>query len=191
MEAEEVKKLGGLHVIGTERHEARRIDDQLRGRSGRQGDPGSSQFFVSTEDDVIRVFGGDRLKNLMETLGVGEEDVIENKFISRAIEQAQFRIEGHNFDARKYVLEYDDVMNKHRSSIYHLRRYVLFNDNIRETVLGYVLDIVNQIVSMHAPEDETIDWNLEEISESLKTLLGPNTNIHPNLIHKIHWKISL
>ena len=188
LEAEEVKKLGGLHVIGTERHEARRIDDQLRGRSGRQGDPGSSQFFVSTEDDVIRVFGGDRLKNLMETLGVGEEDVIENKFISRAIEQAQFRIEGHNFDARKYVLEYDDVMNKHRSAIYHLRRDVLFNDNIRETVLGYVLDIVNQIVSMHAPEDETIDWNLEEISESLKTLLGPNTNIHPNLIEVANEK---
>lgn len=177
-----VRELGGLHVIGTERHEARRIDDQLRGRSGRQGDPGSSQFFVSTEDDVIRVFGGDRLKNLMETLGVGEEDMIENKFISRAIEQAQFRIEGHNFDIRKYVLEYDDVMNKHREAIYHLRRDVLFNDNIKETVLGYVLDIVNQVVSMHAPEDETVEWNLEEISESLKSLIGQNENLHSSLI---------
>ncbi|MDP3792742.1 MAG: preprotein translocase subunit SecA [bacterium] len=181
-EARKVCELGGLHVIGTERHEARRIDDQLRGRSGRQGDPGSSQFFVSTEDEVIRVFGGDRLKNIMETLGVGEEDVIENKFISRAIEQAQSRIEGHNFDARKYVLEYDDVMNKHRTTIYHLRRDVLFNDNIRETVLGYVLDVVGQIVSMHAPEDDTVEWNLEEITESIKALTSRNEELHSNLI---------
>jgi len=174
-EREKILELGGLHVIGTERHEARRIDDQLRGRAGRQGDSGSSQFFVSTEDDVIRVFGGDRLKSLMETLGVGEEDVIENGFISRAIEQAQSRIEGHNFDIRKYVLEYDDVMNKHRGAIYNLRREVLFSGNIKETVLGYVLDVVNQIVSLHAPEDEISDWNLEEISESIKALVVTST----------------
>ncbi len=167
-----VREAGGLHVIGTERHEARRIDDQLRGRSGRQGDPGSSQFFVSTEDDVIRVFGGDRLTNLMNTLGIGEDDVIENRFVSRAIEQAQSRIEGHNFDIRKYVLEYDDVMNKHRDAIYRLRKEILFSDNIKETVLGYVLDVVNQIVILHAPEGETAEWNLEEIAESIKALVG-------------------
>ncbi|MDP3697761.1 MAG: preprotein translocase subunit SecA [Candidatus Taylorbacteria bacterium] len=181
-EARMVCDLGGLHVIGTERHEARRIDDQLRGRAGRQGDPGSSQFFVSTEDDVIRIFGGDRLKNMMDTLGIGEEDVIENKFISRAIEQAQFRIEGHNFDIRKYVLEYDDVMNKHREAIYRLRKEVLFSKDMKETVLGYVLDVVNQIVTLHAPEDEMAEWNLEEIAESIKTLVGKNDSIHADLI---------
>jgi preprotein translocase subunit SecA len=181
-ESERVRETGGLHVIGTERHEARRIDDQLRGRAGRQGDPGSSQFFVSTEDDVIRVFGGDRLKNMMETLGVGEDDVIENRFISRAIEQAQFRIEGHNYDIRKYVLEYDDVMNKHRDAIYRLRKDVLFSENIKETVLGYVMDVVGQIVNLHAPEDEMSEWNVEEISESIKTIIVKDGSLHSDII---------
>ncbi|MDO8496766.1 MAG: preprotein translocase subunit SecA [bacterium] len=176
-EARKVRDLGGLHVIGTERHEARRIDDQLRGRAGRQGDPGSSQFFISMEDDVVRVFGGDRLKNMMETLGIGEEDVIENRFVSRAIEQAQSRIEGHNFDIRKYVLEYDDVMNKHRDATYRLRKEILFSDNIKETVLGYVLDVINQIVTLHASEDETAEWNLEEIAESVKAIIGSPSSV--------------
>jgi len=154
----------------------------LRGRSGRQGEPGSSQFFVSTEDEVIRIFGGDRLKNMMETLGIGEEDVIENRFISRAIEQAQSRIEGHNFDIRKYVLEYDDVMNKHREAIYRLRKEVLFSKNVKETVLGYALDIVNQIVTLHAPEDGMAEWNVEEISESINALIGKNSSLHSELI---------
>lgn len=179
--SQKVKDLGGLHVIGTERHEARRIDDQLRGRSGRQGDPGSTQFFVSTEDDVIRIFGGDRLKNLMDTLGIGEDDVIENRMVSRAIEQAQSKIEGHNFDIRKYVLEYDDVMNKHRDSVYRLRRELLFSDNVKENILGYVLDVVNNLVSFHASE-ETGEWNLEEIAESIKTLTGKVDNFHSKLI---------
>ena len=181
-EADKVRELGGLHVIGTERHEARRIDDQLRGRAGRQGDPGSSQFFVSTDDDVIRIFGGDRLKNLMERLGIGEDDMIENRFVSNAIEQAQSRIEGHNFDIRKYVLEYDDVMNKHRDGIYHLRKETLFSDSIKETVLGYVMDVVRQIVNLHAPEDEMSEWNTEEIAESIKALLGQDNNLHTELI---------
>ncbi|MDP2647657.1 MAG: preprotein translocase subunit SecA, partial [Candidatus Yanofskybacteria bacterium] len=134
-EYQRVRGSGGLHVIGTERHEARRIDDQLRGRAGRQGDPGSSQFFVSTDDELVRVFGGDRLKNIMERLGVGEDDVIENKFISNAIQQAQAKIEGHNFDMRKYVLEYDDVVNKHREAIYRLRRSALDSKNNRDIAL--------------------------------------------------------
>jgi preprotein translocase subunit SecA len=124
-EAQKIREVGGIHVIGTERHEARRIDNQLRGRSGRQGDPGSSQFFVSLEDELMRRFGGDRIKKMMETLGVPEDQPIENKFISNAIEKAQARIEGFNFDIRKHVLEYDDVMNKHRDVIYRMRKEIL------------------------------------------------------------------
>jgi len=123
--AEGVRELGGLHVIGTERHESRRIDNQLRGRAGRQGDQGSSQFFVSMEDDLMRIFGGERMKNLMDTLGLPEDMPIENKMISRSIESSQKRVEGHNFDMRKHLVEYDDVMNKHREVIYKKRRRIL------------------------------------------------------------------
>lgn len=124
-EARRVREVGGLHVIGTERHEARRIDNQLRGRSGRQGDPGSSQFFISLEDDLMRIFGGDRIKNLMEMLKVPEDEPIEAKLISGVIESAQEKIEGMNFDLRKHILEYDDVMNKHRETIYRKRKEFL------------------------------------------------------------------
>ncbi len=168
-EAQKVRDAGGLHVIGTERHEARRIDDQLRGRAGRQGDPGSSQFFVSTEDELVRIFGGDRLKKIMETMGVGDDDVIENSFISSAIQQAQTRIEGHNFDARKYVLEYDDVMNKHRVAIYGLRKRALNDQNLRELVMGYVHEFVENIIRVHTTT-ETGDWNAAELTEGLKSL---------------------
>lgn len=124
-ESEEVKKLGGLHVIGTERHDARRIDDQLRGRAGRQGDPGSTQFFISLEDDLMRIFGGDRIKNLMTVLNVPEDEPIQAGMISGAIESAQSKIEGFNFDARHHLLEYDDVINKHREIIYKKRKEIL------------------------------------------------------------------
>lgn len=124
-EAEKIKRLGGLHVLGTERHEARRIDNQLRGRAGRQGDPGSSQFFVSLEDSLMRIFGGEKLKTLMSRLKIPEDQPIEAKLISGAIESAQSKIEGMNFDARKHVLEYDDVMNKHRKVIYNKRKEIL------------------------------------------------------------------
>jgi preprotein translocase subunit SecA len=124
-EYEKIKKLGGLHVIGTERHEARRIDDQLRGRAGRQGDPGSSQFFVSLEDELIKIFGGEKIKSLMDKLQMPEEMPIESKFISKAIEEAQARVEGLNFDLRKQLLEYDEVLNKHRETIYRKRREIL------------------------------------------------------------------
>lgn len=170
-EADKVRKAGGLHVIGTERHEARRIDNQLRGRAGRQGDPGSSQFFVSTEDDLARVFGGDRLKNLMERLGVGEEDVIENRFVSKAIEQAQARIEGHHFDSRKYVLEYDDVMNRHRAAIYGLRNQILANPKNKEIMTEYLEWGVEQLVRAHTIS-ETGEWNIKELDESLRALLA-------------------
>jgi len=142
---EEQKKViesGGLHVIGTERHEARRIDNQLRGRSGRQGDPGSSQFFVSLEDDLMRIFGGDRIKALMETMKIPEDQPIEAKMISKAIESAQSKVEGMNFDAREHVLEYDDVMNKHREVFYKKRKEVL--EKSQDSLRPYVLEIIKK-----------------------------------------------
>ena len=169
-EAHKVLEAGGLHVIGTERHEARRIDNQLRGRAGRQGDPGSSQFFVSAEDDVVRIFGGDRLKNLMERLGVKEDEAIENRLVGRAIEQAQSKIEGHNFDTRKYVLEYDDVMNKHRTVIYRMRNEALQVPSVRDTILEYVHKEIDLIVSAHT-DVETGDVNFEEINKHFRTVI--------------------
>ncbi len=129
---EKVISSGGLFVLGTERHESRRIDNQLRGRSGRQGDPGESRFYISLDDDLMRIFGGDRLKNMMERLGLPDDQPIENKMVSRAIESAQRRVEGHNFDIRKHLVEYDDVMNKHREVIYRRRRKVLMLDAKKE-----------------------------------------------------------
>ena len=174
-------KAGGLHVIGTERHEARRIDDQLRGRAGRQGDPGSSRFFVSVEDELVRVFGGDKLKNLMDRLGVGDDDVIENRFVSSAIAQAQSRIEGHNFDTRKYVLEYDDVMNKHRGAVYRLRKEVLLSENSKDIVSGYLQIQIKNLVDFHTQGQEH-DWNIEEMGESLKTMLPIDGDMHSQLL---------
>ena len=179
-EAQKVKEVGGLHVLGTERHEARRIDNQLRGRAGRQGDPGSSQFFVSTEDDLARVFGGDRLKNLMERLGVGEDDVIENRFVSRALEQAQAKIEGFNFDSRKYVLEYDDVMNRHRTAIYELRNKILTSPSSKDLIFEYFDWLTDRLVEMHT-KSETGEWNTEEVAETIKTLTVSEQNVHENL----------
>jgi len=140
-EAEIVRKLGGLHVIGTERHEAKRIDNQLRGRAGRQGDPGSSQFFVSLEDELIRIFGGDRIKSLMEALKIPDDEPIESRLITKAIEEAQSRVEGFNFDLRKHLLEYDNVMNIHRETFYRKRREILEAppEVLREKILNMVL----------------------------------------------------
>ena len=178
---QETIKAGGLCVIGTERHEARRIDDQLRGRAGRQGDPGSSRFFVSVEDELVRVFGGDKLKNLMDRLGVGEDDVIENRFVSSAIAQAQSRIEGHNFDIRKYVLEYDDVMNKHREAIYRLRKEILASENSKEIIWEYLQTQIGNLVDFHT-QGQDYKWNIEEMAESLKTLLPVGGEINTQLV---------
>ncbi|MDD2696925.1 MAG: preprotein translocase subunit SecA [Candidatus Pacebacteria bacterium] len=141
-EAQKIKELGGLHVIGTERHEARRIDNQLRGRAGRQGDPGSSQFFVSLEDDLMRIFGSDRIKSLMGVLKIPEDQPIETKIISGAIESAQGKIEGFNFDLRKHILEYDDVMNKHREVIYKKRKEIL--EKSKDELKSYILEIAKK-----------------------------------------------
>lgn len=146
---EGVDKLGGLHVIGTERHESRRIDNQLRGRSGRQGDPGSSQFYVSLEDDLMRIFGSERIASIMTTLGIDEDTPIENRMISRSLEGAQKKVEGHNFDTRKQLVEYDDVMNKHREVIYARRRKALENTNLRPEILGMIKEEFIAMVSAH------------------------------------------
>jgi len=173
-EHEKVVSSGGLHIIGTERHEARRIDNQLRGRAGRQGDPGSSQFFVSLEDDLMRIFGSDRLKRMMEMLNVPEDQPIENRMISRAIESAQGKIEGYNFDIRKHVLEYDDVMNKQRQRIYRWRREVLEGRNIGEktlhqTILESVEKEIRQTVEFNTQTDIP-EWNLKEIYETANSV---------------------
>ncbi len=183
-EAAVVRELGGLCVFGTERHEARRIDDQLRGRAGRQGDPGASQFFVSTEDELVRIFSGERLTNIMNTLGVTDEDVIENRLVSRSIAQAQSRIEGHNFDARKYVLEYDDVMNKHRETIYGIRRTVLGSNDIREQVLGYLDDEIHALVAAHVNQ-ETSELNIDGIVAAARSLAPFDETLHATLSTKM------
>jgi preprotein translocase subunit SecA len=149
MLGEEVSDLGGLHVIGTERHESRRIDNQLRGRSGRQGDPGSSQFYVSLEDDLMRIFGGERIAGLMNSLGLDEDTPIENSIITRSIESAQKKVEGHNFDIRKQLVEYDDVMNKHRTAVYIRRRKALENANLRPEIQGFIEREIRAAVGAH------------------------------------------
>jgi len=142
-EAQKVKEAGGLHVLGTERHEARRIDNQLRGRSGRQGDPGSTQFFVSLEDELMQRFGSEKIKNFMDILKVPEDQPIENKMISSAIEKAQAKIEGYNFDIRKHVLDYDEVMNKQREAVYNMRKEILF-DSSDEEIHNKIKELMNE-----------------------------------------------
>ncbi|MBU1137202.1 preprotein translocase subunit SecA, partial [Patescibacteria group bacterium] len=169
---DEVVKSGGLYVIGSERHEARRIDDQLRGRAGRQGDPGSSRFFVSLEDDLMRIFGGDKVKSLMERLKVPNDQAIENKFISKAIESAQSRIEGYNFDIRKHVLEYDDVLNKQRETIYKKRKEILTNSNLKPEFLKMIESEIRGFVHLHAQGEVREKWNIKEIGEIAQSIFG-------------------
>ena len=149
---EEVIKLGGLHILGTERHESRRIDNQLRGRAGRQGDPGSSRFYVSLEDEIMRLFGGDKVSPMLAKLGMTEDMPIEHPFISKAIENAQTRVEGHNFEIRKYLLDYDNVMNKQRETVYGMRREFMENGDVRDRVLDMIDEICENLVFDCAPE---------------------------------------
>ncbi|HIF62645.1 MAG TPA: preprotein translocase subunit SecA [Deltaproteobacteria bacterium] len=167
-EHEEVLAAGGLHIVGTERHESRRIDNQLRGRSGRQGDPGSSRFFMSLEDDLLRVFGAERIQGLMERMGMEDGVPIEAKMVSRAIENAQKRVEGQNFDTRKHLIEYDDVMNKQREVVYHRRRECLSEGELRTEVLGMAAAAATDLVALHANEEiETAEWELESLDDAL------------------------
>jgi len=155
----DVIKAGGLHVIGTERHESRRIDNQLRGRSGRQGDPGSSKFYLSLEDDLMRIFGGEQISGLMDRLKLPEDQPIENRLISRAIEQAQVKVEGFHFDARKRVVEYDDIANQQREIIYSLRKRILEAKNIHEEIVEKLKAQVDQIILMSVSEKGEIDYD--------------------------------
>jgi preprotein translocase subunit SecA len=164
-EREEVLARGGLHILGTERHESRRIDNQLRGRSGRQGDPGSSRFFLSLEDDLMRIFGSDRIQGLMGRLGMQEGEAIEHNMVSRAIERAQKQVEGRNFETRKHLLEYDDVMNKQREAIYQLRRDIFDGKEGRDYILGVARDIVDTLLATHCPEKmDPSEWTLTELA---------------------------
>ncbi len=174
----QVAELGGLHVIGTERHEARRIDDQLRGRAGRQGDPGSSQFYVSLEDDLMRIFGGERVANLMNTFNLPEDQPIENKMISRAIESAQAKIEGYNFDLRKHVLEYDDVLNKQREVIYRRRKQVLKAKNLKSEILEMIENEIRGVVGLHT---QAQPWNYKEMSEVSQSIFQAPENLEEKL----------
>ncbi|MBU9712790.1 preprotein translocase subunit SecA [Evansella tamaricis] len=161
---EGVRELGGLFVLGTERHESRRIDNQLRGRSGRQGDPGESRFYLSLEDTLMRRFGSENMSNMMEKLGLDEDQPIESKLVSRAVEQAQKRVEGNNFDARKQILQYDDVMREQRDIIYEQRMEVLESQNLREVVEKMIESTIERTVSAYTPADEVPeDWNLQGI----------------------------
>lgn len=172
-EANYVKELGGLHVIGTERHEARRIDNQLRGRSGRQGDPGSSQFFISMEDDLMRAFGYERVKVLMERLGLPDDMPIEHRLISRTIETAQRQIESQNFNIRKHLLEYDDVLNKQREVIYRERKKILINENIRDMVKEFFYELIETWISTYAPKGMDVElWRLEDLNRELESVTG-------------------
>ena len=190
-EAKKVREAGGLYVLGTERHESRRIDNQLRGRSGRQGDPGATQFYVSLEDDLMRIFAGDRVKALMTRFNIPEDMPIESKLVSRSIESAQSKVEQHNFDIRKHLLEYDDVLNKHREGIYKKRREILqssvdagLQPALRENVLKMIEHELEQVVLFHTPGGGSREeWNIEEILEVARTIFAVPNDMREKLEH--------
>jgi preprotein translocase subunit SecA len=168
-----VAAAGGLHIVGTERHESRRIDNQLRGRSGRQGDPGSSRFFLSLEDDLLRIFGSDRIKGLMSRLGLRDGEPIEAGMLSKAIENAQKRVEGHNFEIRKHLLEYDDVMNQQREVIYAQRKGALDGDDLAGSIPEMAAELAEDLIDTHVPEDaEPAEWDLEGLREAVWRQFG-------------------
>ncbi len=170
-EAEKVRAAGGLYIIGTERHESRRIDNQLRGRAGRQGDPGVSKFFISLEDDLMRLFGSDRIRSVVDTLGLEEDQAIENKMLTGAIENSQSRVEGRNFDIRKHVLQYDDVMNQQREIIYSQRQQVLDGDSVKANIEKMIADFVEETVLRFAvDENNPENWNIVAMTEFLETI---------------------
>ena len=165
-EKEKVIELGGLHVLGTERHEARRIDNQLRGRSGRQGDPGSSRFYLSLEDDLLRIFGSERISSIMDRLGIEEDQPIEHRLVTKAIENAQGRVEAHNFEIRKHLLEYDNVMNQQREVIYSQRREVLAGEDLKDSVIEMIEEQAEGIVDLYADEKaHPEDWDLKGLQD--------------------------
>src|SRR3954453_20932342 len=175
---DKVVDAGGLHIIGTERHEARRIDNQLRGRAGRQGDPGSSRFYLSLEDTLMKRFASDRVAGLMERMGLEDDVAIESRLVSKTIESAQSRVEGFNFDMRKRVVEFDDVINRQRETIYAERDKVLRNEDLTETVRSFVEDEIRTMVDQHLSAEVADDWGMEALAAGLKAigLDGPGTS---------------
>ena len=170
--------LGGLHIVGTERHESRRIDNQLRGRSGRQGDPGSSRFYLSLEDNLMRIFMGEGVAKLMRMFGMKEDDAIQDKMVSRQIEKAQRKVEAHNFDIRKHLLEFDDTANDQRKVIYEQRNDLLDADNVGETVASIRQDAFSEIVARHVPHDSVDEqWNIDGLEAELESEFGLQLNI--------------
>ena len=177
---EKVIAAGGLHILGTERHESRRIDNQLRGRSGRQGDAGSSRFYLSLEDDLMRIFGSDRISGMMGKLGMEEDQPIEHKWVSKAIETSQKRVEGHNFDIRKHLLEYDDVNNKQRTEIYSFRKKILTADSLKERILEMAEEAFDEILYIYCPEDKHAEeWDLKSLGDALygQFLISPSLEV--------------
>ena len=187
LEREEVLKAGGLHVIGTERHESRRIDNQLRGRSGRQGDPGSSRFYVSLDDDLMRIFGGERISKLMDTIKIPDDEPIENKLITRSIENAQKKVESHNFEIRKQLIDYDDVMNKQRETIYSLRKEILTEENLKNLMLEFTEEYFENIFNKYIDERTNPDeWDIDSLLKELESDLSIKLNFKPDDIENIH-----
>ncbi|HWP57418.1 MAG TPA: preprotein translocase subunit SecA [Candidatus Acidoferrales bacterium] len=179
-EREKVIAAGGLHIIGTERHESRRIDNQLRGRSGRQGDPGSSRFYLSLEDDLMRIFGADRIQGIMTRLGMEEGVPIEHRLVTRAIENAQKKVEAHNFDIRKHLLEYDDVMNKQREVIYHLRREILKGENLKERVIEMAERLAEEKAAAYADKNLAPDeWDFKGLNQAVQHQFNLRLEIPP------------
>lgn len=177
-EHQEVVAVGGLHIIGTERHESRRIDNQLRGRAGRQGDPGSSRFYISLEDDLMRLFGGDKMQGFIEKMGLQEDEAIEHKLLSRTIENAQKRVEGRNFGIRKHVLQYDDVMNKQREVIYAERKKVLAGENMRDHIFNMIGSIVDEAIAIYTADAQyPEDWDLKGLEENLTNIFLPKETL--------------
>jgi preprotein translocase SecA subunit len=185
-EREQVVAAGGLHILGTERHEARRIDNQLRGRAGRQGDPGSSRFYLSLEDDLLRIFGADRMQNLMQQLGMEEGVPIEHRFVTRAIRNAQEKVEGHNFDIRKHLLEYDDVLNKQREVIYARRRELLTKEDLREDVVEMAENAAGDVVAAHFGGEEPAEgWDWKAFDDAVFAQFNLRLNLSEDERHEL------
>lgn len=181
---EGVKELGGLYILGTERHESRRIDNQLRGRSGRQGDPGESRFYLSLEDDLLRIFAGDRMLRVMNFLGMEEDEPIEANMVSKAIEDAQTRVEARNFDIRKHLLKYDDVMNYQRKVVYAWRRKLLFKESIQEDIQDMAGEVIESVLNVYVPEKSRPDhWDWEAMKEGLHKIFNSDLEVmsHQNV----------
>jgi preprotein translocase subunit SecA len=192
-EKDKVIAAGGLHILGTERHESRRIDNQLRGRSGRQGDPGSSRFYLSLEDDLLRIFGSDRISGLMGKLGMEEDVPIEHRMVSRAIENAQKKVENHNFEIRKHILEYDDVMNQQRKVIYEQRRQILAGEDLKEEVIGLAEEMLDGMIGFYCPEDAYPEqWDITGLTDALTAKFSFRmTGIDPQKLQREEFREKL